>query len=58
MDKCGGPYTIFREMGTKTPLDYLTEAFEPLKDYSEDIAFIIDGSTTRGFTEPAQAALY
>ena len=53
-----GPYTVFRPEEGKTPLQYLGEAFAPLKEFSSKIAFVIDGSTTRGFAEPSQAALY
>lgn len=53
-----GPYTVFRPENNKTPLQFLDEAFEPLKGFSDQIAFVIDSSTTRGFAEPSQASLY
>lgn len=49
---------MFRPENKKTPLKFLEEAFEPLKEYKDNIGFVIDGSTTRGFSEPSQSALY
>lgn len=48
-----GPYTVFRAENNKTPLQFLEEAFEPLKEFKDKIAFVIDSSTTKGFAEPA-----
>ncbi|KRW98365.1 Thiolase-like protein [Pseudocohnilembus persalinus] len=58
VQKSGGPYTLYREKNGKTPIQYLEEAFKPLQKYKNQIGMVIDGSTTRGFTEPSQASLY
>ena len=44
---------MLRPENNKTPLKFLEEAFEPLKEYKDKIAFVIDGSTTKGFAEPS-----
>ena len=56
--KSGGPYTLYRETGDRTAIQYLEKAFKPLEKYKSKIAVVIDGSTTRGFTEPSAASLY
>ena len=58
VDKCHGPETVYRAEKGKTAINYLDEAFEPLKQYKDKIAYVIDASTTRGFCEPSQASLY
>lgn len=53
-----GPTYIYKEQGNKTPMEYLVETFKPLEKYKDKIAMVIDSSTTRGFCEPSQAAMY
>ncbi|KRW98364.1 Thiolase-like protein [Pseudocohnilembus persalinus] len=56
--KCRGPYKVLRNDAKKTAVQFLEEAFKPLEQYKDKIGVVIDGSTTRGFTEPSTASLY
>lgn len=48
-----GPYKVFRNLSKRTPLQFLDEAFAPLKEFKDKIAYVIDSSTTKGFAEPS-----
>ncbi|MDJ0902446.1 MAG: hypothetical protein QNJ55_26945 [Xenococcus sp. MO_188.B8] len=42
----------------RSPFQYLEIAFEPLKEYKDDIEIVINTGITKGVIEPAQGALY
>lgn len=53
VEKCNGPSELLLNLKKKTAIEYLTEAFKGFEEFKDDIGLVIDGSTTRGFTEPS-----